>query len=500
MAIHLPRPLQSGAISLLSIPLLLRVAIVVLLLAGLAIALLPLPFSALLVGASAVCLATIIRPWVGLVLLAIVAPFAGARPVVLAGATVDAADLLLALAISAWLAQAAARHRIEIPRAPLAGPLLIFLGAQALSLPHAPSYREALPEALKWVEVLALYWCLSAVLPARRVGWLLAGLLMAGLGEALLGLYQFLTASGPQQFVLLGRFLRAYGTFRQPNPYAGYLGLIIPLALSLAIWWWTGRDTSICKTAQMGKSRPSPWMGGLLVLTTLILSLSLLLSWSRGGWLAAAFAFGVVVLAWSRRKAPLIVLAGGLLLFLMAVVGLFDLLPTSLVARLADLRSYWVTVDLNRVEVTDANFSVVERLAHWQAAIGMWADHPWLGVGLGNYAVVYPAYRVSRWQDPLGHAHNVYLNFGAETGLIGLAAYLLFWGAAIWHALQAARQRDRLVAAVGIAALGALAHATVHNLFDNLWVQHIYLNLALLLGAVTVLTAQAPLASEDSLT
>jgi hypothetical protein len=33
----------------------------------------------------------------------------------------------------------------------------------------------------------------------------------------------------------MGRFMRAYGTFRQPNPYAGYLGYLAPVAVSLAV-------------------------------------------------------------------------------------------------------------------------------------------------------------------------------------------------------------------------------------------------------------------------
>ena len=92
--------------------------------------------------------------------------------------------------------------------------------------------------------MLVLYWCVAAVLPRNRAGWLIAGLLVAGIGQALLGLVQFVTQSGPEAFVLLGRFMRAYGTFRQPNPYAGYLGLVAPFAISLALWAWFGRAST----------------------------------------------------------------------------------------------------------------------------------------------------------------------------------------------------------------------------------------------------------------
>jgi O-antigen ligase len=120
----------------------------------------------------------------------------------------------------------------------------------------------------------------------------------------------------------------------------------------------------------------------------------------------------------------------------------------------------------------------------------MWRDHLWLGVGAGNYAVAYPSYNLPRWYEALGHAHNVYLNFAAEAGLLGLLAYLWLWLASLWQAGRTAAFDQRLAAAVGAGVLGALVHATVHNLFDNLWVQHVYLTLALLLGLLSMFGAR----------
>ena len=37
---------------------------------------------------------------------------------------------------------------------------------------------------------------------------------------------------------LPGGHIRASGLFRQPNPYAGYLGLALPVAVSLTLWSW----------------------------------------------------------------------------------------------------------------------------------------------------------------------------------------------------------------------------------------------------------------------
>jgi putative inorganic carbon (hco3(-)) transporter len=121
----------------------------------------------------------------------------------------------------------------------------------------------------------------------------------------------------------------------------------------------------------------------------------------------------------------------------------------------------------------------------------MWRDNLWLGVGFGNYAVIYPAYAIGRWLDPLGHAHNYLLNIGAETGLLGLLAYLAFWtwvvvlaGRAI---VRSRRCHDRFQTALAAGFLGVVVHLQVHNFFDNLFVQGMYLHVAIILGLLTVI-------------
>lgn len=442
----------------------------------------PVHWAALALAGSTATLITLVRPWVGLVLLALITPFAAVRPVSLAAASVDASDLLLALIVAVWLGQSVVRRRIVVPTAPLTWPLVGFLVVASWSLLAATSLQEALPELLKWLQVLLLYWCVAALLPRQRTGWLIAALVVAGVGQALVGLYQFFTQSGPEGFILFGRFMRAYGTYRQPNPYAGYLGLVAPLALSLSLLAWSQRGSVL---------RRWRWPLRLaLPAATAVIAAGLLVSWSRGAWLAFAAATAAVALVYLRRASPAVLLAGGVAALMLVAAISLESLPPWLTQRFSDLGSLFGLVDVRRVEVNDANFAVVERVAHWLAAAGMWADHLWLGVGLGNYAVAYPAYALPRWQDPLGHAHNVYLNFGAEAGLLGLIAYLVLWTAAVVQAAKAAFARLGLLMAVGAGALGALVHATVHNLFDNLWVQHIALQLSFLLGLVAVLTAE----------
>jgi len=135
---------------------------------------------------------------------------------------------------------------------------------------------------------------------------------------------------------------------------------------------------------------------------------------------------------------------------------------------------------------------VLERLAHWQAGIRMFNGAPWLGIGIGNYGVVYPSFALPHWYDPLGHAHNLYINFLAETGILGTVAFLAFWASAATLAYRTAQNPDPFVRSLALGLLGTVAYLTLHNLFDNLFVQHLQLQLALLLGAVVALRIQSP--------
>jgi O-antigen ligase len=155
--------------------------------------------------------------------------------------------------------------------------------------------------------------------------------------------------------------------------------------------------------------------------------------------------------------------------------------------RLVDATIIATTIDISTLEINDANFATLERLAHWQAARQMWRDHPWLGVGFGNYAPIYPRYAVGRWLDPLGHAHNYLLNIGAEAGLAGIISYLIFWiftFGVIWQAVQISDNFHRTIAAAGF---GTIVHLHIHNLFANLYVQGMYLHIAVILALMSII-------------
>jgi O-antigen ligase len=98
--------------------------------------------------------------------------------------------------------------------------------------------------------------------------------------------------------------------------------------------------------------------------------------------------------------------------------------------------------------------------------------------------VAYSDYALPQWPNALGHAHNYYLNIGAEAGILGLVAYCLLWGAALVHGWKATRSAAGWEWGVALGALGVIVHLTVQNVFDNLFVHAMYLHLAMLLGLI----------------
>ena len=449
------------------------------LLAGL-LARLPLNVLALSLAAAAVLVAAIREPAAACGLLALALPFGRYVPLPFAGA--DAVDLLVLGVVAAWLFSAIRHHALRVRLRGAAIPAIILLWVLALSLTQAASWREGLREWLKWAELVALFVAALQILPGKQ-HLLLIGLFLAGVSEVALGAYQFLFRAGPEAFVWSGRFMRAYGTFSQPNPYAGYLGYLAPVAASLFLAYgvraWKQRNVRTGAIALLLASVAAALVAGMLM------------SGSRGAWIGLVVALALVG-ALHLRPATAIVTIGTMLL-LAATVWLAGgtLVPEVVGQRLADLSPAAASVDMARTEITDANFAVMERVAHWQAALRMWNDHPLLGVGIGNYATAYAQYAGPYFYDALGHAHNVYLNFLAETGLLGLAAFLGFWLSAIWSLSRIARRTLGIYRGLAIGIIGSIAYLTVHSLFDNLFVAHMQLQLALLLAAAASIPIEA---------
>lgn len=454
-----------------------------LLLLALALALLPLPAAAGLSLAAAAALLVLRWPWFIWLPIAGLVPFTSSLRLGVASIT----DLLLAAGVALWFLDGARRRTVSLRWSPVSGLAAGFAGVLFVSLFFAVDLGEGASEVIKWLQLPAVLLVAPTMLTVQRARWLAVALILGACVQASFGLYQFIFQIGPEHFVILGRFMRASGSFDQPNPFGGFLGLALPVTLSLAIWAW----------GEVIRCREQCWRQAVEALfytvAVVLIGLGVLASWSRGAWLGA-FAATLVVAVLRSRRAALVSALAGLLLVIWLALGTLSpaMLPKPLTDRLADLPAYLGLTDVLAQPVTDENFAVVERLAHWVAAQRMWERSPWFGVGVGNYAAVYPEVRLPRWEDPLGHAHNIYLNMLAETGLLGLAAFLALWStiaAWSWRQSRSVSPADgwqRWRAAVSVGILGLVTHLAVHNLVDNLFVRGILVYITLWLAILHV--------------
>jgi putative inorganic carbon (hco3(-)) transporter len=485
-------------------------------LAGLLLALLPLPMAAALLGGAAVLLLVAIQPLVGLGLALLAGPWGAHESLVFGNQLFDSGQLLLLMTLAAWIGRSLAHRRVTIPQTILNFPLLLFLTIATLTLFQAESWRLGLKELIKWLEMLLIMWMVVDLgkefvlrIPyfvstdhtspntqyairntQYAIRFTLFILLLAGVSQAAIGIWQFSRGTGVEHFIVLGRFYRAYGTFYQPNPFGGFMALNAALAagalVGYVMWSVQRGEKSEERGARSVKRVMRSTLYALrsslfIAFSTAATTLGLFVSWSRGAWLGFAAAAATLAFFWPRRRwLGIVMLLAAVILLLLAAS--FNLLPASITSRITSFTADFQLGDVRGVDIYDENYAVIERLAHWQAAVEMARAHPWLGVGFGNYEAAYPRYRLLNWVHPLGHAHNYYLNITAETGFLGAAAYLFFWAAVIWQSLRQLGRLDWPWRGLALGLLAAWVYLSVHHLVDKLYVNNIYIHLGTMLG------------------
>ena len=460
-----------------------------------ALIMLPLTSAVLVIGGALAAISVLRFPELALYALVFAVPYGSLFPVALGAGNLTAVDLLVAFVIALWLARMIAQDRAIVVRwFPLSLPFAAFLFAALLSMTVALSLQASLKEFTKWAEMFAIYLFVANNLDRAKLPRLLAAMFLAGLSEAAIGIYQFLFQVGPEGFILFDRFMRAFGTFEQPNPYAGYLGLIAPVALSVALAVNSQQSAVNSKTVHR-----SPFTVHLLIVilaaaASAAMLTALFMSWSRGAWLGVGAALVITIIVQSRRAFVLSIIAAFVLAFAILLSSI-NIIPSVVAERFSGVADYFGVFDVRGVKVDDSNYAIVERMAHWESAAMMFAAHPVLGVGIGNYAAAYPAYALPNWSDPLGHAHNYYLNVAAEAGMIGLIAYLILWASAVWQGWCAVRVTSGWQRGVAAGLLGMIVALSIHNGFDDLFVHGMAVQVGVGLGIAAWLVQSASLSS-----
>lgn len=456
------------------------------------------PFVAVAVTGAAVMLLVLLRfPWIGIALLVASVPaqeFGAVQSLTVTRVTfpVAVAGLLIGLLVR--------REPVRWTR--LSVPYMLLVGMFAVSIVWAASTSAALAEVGRWAIALVSFLIAVQFLvdaSRARIMAFIGVLALGGVFEATFGVTQSLLALGPASFQF-GAGSRAFGTFGQPNSYAGYLemvffpvfwvGVYVASTLPSLLAGYrrqrlSGRDAS---SRQRYRLLLNALLAAALLGASAIILSGIVASYSRGAWLGVA-AGGVVSALffhrWVRRAAPLMIPVG-ILLF---AGGLASIAPASVNERIStgfeDIRPF----DAASITITHQNFAAAERMAHWQAGWQMFDDQPFRGVGAGNFNERYEDYFVRQeFRFTRGHAHNFYIHMLAEVGLVGLMLYLSliasFVALALIVLVRAPAGFERMLA---LGAFGTIVSVGVHNVFENLHV----LNLSIQLGLVWALVVVA---------
>lgn len=282
----------------------------------------------------------------------------------------------------------------------------------------------------KWLIFLALGLSLSLITSVNRIhtirvlmGFLSKGIAMAFISERIArdrikstGIIFIYSAS---TIALIGLIELIYGKHMYPGPYEWYphiiasaLGNPLPFAAYLVLFlplslWYIEYKKNVVR-----------------VLPIFILTLGILFSFSRSGWISLFFAFIIYSLRNNFFKkilrkwiyiVPFIISISIFMLFMM---------PISLQTRFEKI---------NMGMFNSKSFE--HRLKSFVTVKNIVKDYPLFGVGFGNYPQVHEKYMVQGVVKEALTPDNMYLRLLADTGIIGglvFSSFLVFWLFQLW--------------------------------------------------------------------
>lgn len=391
----------------------------------------------------------------------------------------DAASMVLVVWCLVRLLRGRGGRLTPMAAAVLGAPAVAFAVTTAASADPWAS----LPGFVRYLQIFvlipgAVLLLLRGTRDFRLLCW---AVILLALVQGAVGVVQNLTGTGASY---MGKNIRAVGTFG-PLDVMG-MSTVVSLGLVAAF--------ALCLAHPSDSSRRQRTAASCCVAA---LVPPLLLSYSRGAWIATAIACTVVLLLAGVRRAVLVLLA--LAAAGVVLVGGLGIGSAMVEERLTSI-----------VDISSApDRSVTDRYSLWSAAAAMWQDDPVTGVGPKNF----PSHRDGHasvglssssdtagagqqfQKEPLLSPHNMYLLVLSEQGLIGSVAFAGGGSVLIvcvLRRLHAARRGPRAGGAdgapgtpdCGLAAAGLLGWQAVDFLYADIGGPSTVLT-AVVLGTVT---------------
>src|ERR1044071_5280052 len=255
-------------------------------------------------------------------------------------------------------------------------------------------------ELIRIVVYAALFFVISNNLVGRDRSQILCfALIFLGMAISMYAVFRY-TSRSPYvwHFIRPEVYLkRGSGTFICPNHLAGFLEMLVPLGLAYSF-----------------KGRVNHLLRVLLGYASLVMLAGIGVSMSRGGWVATGISVAILfalLLARRQYRIPAFIALAALV----AAGVYFYSHSDRFQGRIENAFS------------TESPDTANMRFPLWHAAVQMWKDHPWWGVGPAHFDYRFPQYRPEYVQARPGHVHNDYLNALVDWGVAGAGLIIAVW-------------------------------------------------------------------------
>lgn len=305
--------------------------------------------------------------------------------------------------------------------------------------------------ALVQLATLLLYFAATLVFTdsPHRLKLLVRTITIFGFFLAIFGLTQSFVSPNRVYWVRELAQSTAFGPFINRHHFAGYMELTLGLPLGLLF------------AGSLEKEKRF-----IYLFAALLMGVALIMTNSRGGIISvvAEILFLVALTMFRKRKrrgtedkaqrVRNAALRSALALAL--IVGLFA--GVVLLGGESVLTRFVGTVNSDDPTTGRAHF--------WSVTTDIIKAHPFLGTGLGAFAVVYTRYDSRNGLYRLEQAHNDYLQVLSDGGIIGAALGLFFIVMLFRMGFARRESRDGFRSGVAIGALAGCFAVLVHSFFD----------------------------------
>ncbi len=320
-------------------------------------------------------------------------------------------------------------------------PLLVFLGTQlastVLSIDPRTSwlgyYSRFNGGMMSVISYCLLYWVFVSYFDVKRTIKLIYVTLVSA---AIVSIYGVMEHFGIDKNIWVQDVQsRVFSTLGQPNWLASWLIALMPITWNLLL------DT---------KFRLNNYKLWLYLSLFVLFFWTMIFTKSRSGYLGFAVAYLIFwgFTVWQKRNEikkiiPAFIFIGVCITVVCLISGT-QWTPSigNLIRKPAGGQTQpIVQAGSTSLETGGTESSSIRRIV-WKGAIQVWLHYPIFGTGVETFAYSYYLYRpaehnlTSEWNFIYNKAHNEYLNFAANSGTVGLLAYLVLIGFSLFVFLQ----------------------------------------------------------------